>query len=660
MLHLKELLSLKLLIPYISGILVWWFFPHQWDFRAWHLLSFLPILYLCSLQKANTWFSQVISITVVFSFLFFTGYHCARSSESDLSSHREFSPGAHYGYGKILSVKEKNNLQYVLRLSHLESINKKYQIGTNERIIVYDTERKNRYSKGDLIFFQANLNRIKPAIRKDDFDFKKYYRSQGIYYNAWMTKSNLHKHGMFFSVHNLSVHWATAFQSGFSQKTGALLQAMLLGKKGNLSDNVVDVFRKSGAIHVLAISGLHAGIILGICMFFFNLIFGMSSNSKILSQGMSLVCVWIFALLVGWQIPVVRTAALLTLYIFGRWLNRDIHPIQTLTIGIFFLLLFDPLMLFQISFQFSVLAVLGIVVCYRKIVTALTIPGFRWLNPVTKLISVSIAAQVFLFPLILYYFGQFPVYFWLSSLIAVPITTLLLICGFIWSACYAIHFNLGVESFELIIEYLVNSQVTLLDSITELPSSLLSGLHINGIQTLFILVIMALISWPFKARSKWNLHLTTLFAILLIGYSSWNLSENTRKVEIYLAHDEDGVLMHLKDQSQTYKYQITTNARGQVSLYDTDQKKYLPDQFQNNVLFRNNHFLQFRNYKIAIDPQYITSEVNDLSIDLAIMTKHSNRNMDWISYKNLISDFKYRKTNEEINLRYDGYQIIEL
>lgn len=210
---------------------------------------------------------------------------------------------------------------------------------------------------------------------------------------------------------------------GFSGQSYAVLAAMALGDKSSLSDKLEEDYSVSGASHVLALSGLHLGIIYAIL----SLLLARRRWQSV-SQALILIAVWTYVFIVGMSASVVRSAIMLTVYSFVSLLNRNKMSLNTLSVAAVVILAGNPLFLYDVGFQMSFAAVLFIILFYRP-VFCIVPAGVRSL-PVVKqvwqMMSVSVAAQIGVAPLVAFYFGRFSCYFLLTNMLVVPAATVIL------------------------------------------------------------------------------------------------------------------------------------------------------------------------------------------------------------------------------------------
>ena len=318
---------------------------------------------------------------------------------------------------------------------------------------------------------------------------------------------------------------------GFDDDRLAVAIAMTLGDKSRLTNDLREVYSISGASHVLALSGLHIGIIYALMV----LIVGYRRLGW-LREMLVIVGIWAYAFFTGLSPSVVRAATMITVYSLVSLANRDRMSLNTLSLTAIIMLLWNPLYLYDVGFQMSFLAVLFILLFYKPLYALLperwlhpssnpqpSSPDTRHSSPVTPhsslltshsslitrhsslitrpllrwawaMVVVSLCAQLGTFPLTMYYFGRFSVYFLLTNFLVIPLAICIL---YLTAAMLLLSWWPAVQSFiakPLI--WLVDFQNTALRWIASLPAShieniSLSRLHVLLIYTaLFILLLL--------------------------------------------------------------------------------------------------------------------------------------------------------------------------
>ena len=292
----------------------------------------------------------------------------------------------------------------------------------------------------------------------------------------------------------------TLRSSGLSEESYALVSAMSLGDKSALDKSTRGLFQQTGASHVLALSGLH----LGILYCFFSLVVR-SLRRRVTTQLLLVAAIWSYAFLTGLPVSLLRAATMLTIYAFVDVSGRQRLSLNTLALAAVILLVANPLVLFDAGFQMSVMSVLGIMVFYRplyNVVGRKYLIAHREVEWIWSMAVVSVAAQLGVAPLVAHYFGYFPVYFILTNFVAVPLTTLILLSSLLLLLFSGIPFL--ADGLVDCVGWLTRLLMRGLDVLSTFPMASIADVRLNGVQTfgcyLLTACVAGLIYYMLKIR----------------------------------------------------------------------------------------------------------------------------------------------------------------
>lgn len=284
---------------------------------------------------------------------------------------------------------------------------------------------------GDRICFQANIGRPASAALLTGFDYGRYLEVQGVSGTAVAFRGDwirLPRTGeLSFRQRALFIREAIVEKYrawGLKDEVLAVVSALTVGDKSELTPELKATYSAAGVSHILALSGLHIGILAMILtMLLYPLRYVRGGKT---GTALAVVCLlWGFAVMTGLSPSVVRAVTMFTLYIIASLLVEDrFSGGHALVLAAFLMLLYQPLYLFDVSFQLSFTAVLSIILFY-PIFSAKTVRN-KPVRYVWNTMAVSLAAQLGTLPLVLYYFGAFPTYFLLSNLVVTPLAVCIL------------------------------------------------------------------------------------------------------------------------------------------------------------------------------------------------------------------------------------------
>lgn len=359
---------------------------------------------------------------------------------------------------------------------------------------IYRDERADKLRVGDGIKAVSLLE--KPSGYADsDFDYGRYLLYHGyvattfIYIDEWskavvdLTRLSLIQRTRIAALVFRDRLLRRYTDMGFSGQSYAVLAAMTLGDKSSLSDRLKEDYSVSGASHILALSGLHLGIIYAIL----SLIF-LRRRWQIASQVLILLAIWTYVFIVGMSASVVRSAVMITVYSFVSLLNRNKMSLNTLAVAAVVILIVNPLYLYDVGFQMSFAAVFFIILFYRPVLNLMPgcVMGIPVIRQIWQMMSVSLAAQIGVAPLIAFYFGRFSCYFLLTNIIVVPAATIILYGAVLMAALSFVPYLQNLLSALLLkVVVLLNSGVSF---VAELPGASIDGIAIGLLQLVLIYV----------------------------------------------------------------------------------------------------------------------------------------------------------------------------
>ena len=416
--------------------------------------------------------------------------------------------------------------------------------------------------RGDIIRFKGKARSIRPNLNPDEFDRKKYYERKSIYFEFYLNnkvsdieveRSDKLICRLFRCAHE-SINNTIDSDEGRS-----IINAMCLGDKMHLNRNLYDTFKKSGVIHVLAVSGLHVGIVYSLILALLYPIRRLGLPLFI-SNLLSLSGVWLFCMISGNPDSAVRASIMLSLYLAAKSLLRRTQGINILSLSACIMLLYDPENLFQLGFQLSFLALSGILILFpvfRKIKSFKN----KFLSYLYDMICLSLSAQIAVLPLLIYQFNCVPTYSLVSGLIAVPMAFGIVYLGFI-----KILLSVGLSGliefpYNAISELLTLCSKLLLESMRffeQLPFSQIENIYLSLNQTLILYsFIIFLVMYIIKGKPI-LLIISVGILILFASAISWNKRISKNKLVLDIYHMSGKSAFHIMHKGICYSYHDKT------------------------------------------------------------------------------------------------------
>ncbi len=362
---------------------------------------------------------------------------------------------------------------------------------------------------GDLIALSSNLQRIKNSSSSPtDFNYADYMAKQGVYYQTYIKsdsytlidssyKTNLRYYGCKIRTKLINIYR----NFDFNDKELAVLEALTLGYKSDLDDDTKSAFQSSGAMHVLAVSGLHTGIIMLITDLLLRFM-NRTRRERIIKCVIVLSVIWLFAAVTGFSSSVNRAALMFSIMSIGNATGRNTTTYNSIALSCFILLFINPYLIFNVGFGLSYMAVLSIV-SFNPLFQSVE---YSIKNPVLKyfvgIVLVSIAAQIGTSVLSICTFGQFPMYFLLTNIIVIPVAYVIMILAIALLISSPVYW-LGYAVFWLLkkaLSFLVWS----VSWIETLPGSCITDIVLNNYNAILIYaIILSLVVFIYYKRFVW-------------------------------------------------------------------------------------------------------------------------------------------------------------
>jgi competence protein ComEC len=517
----------RIIIPMTIGIGINFFYPMPITI----ITAFLSISYFSlfivwkvfHLHFHNKIFGAFFNVA-----MFFSGI-ALHTSHNHLNYQTHFTRSN--GEYLVIEISEpgqmrKNSIK--CKANVLQVISQKKPIHVDGNMMIYfekDSSILALLKYGTRLIIKNKSQEIKGPQNPYEFDYKRYLAFNQIYRQAYITKNNF----LVIDQFGGNILWKIAYQAQEffnisllkyvqSMNEIAISKALLYGFDDEIDPELVRAYSNTGTLHVLAVSGMHVGLI----FWLINLVlkyFDKRQYQRVLKAIISFIIIWAYSLLCGLSPSILRASVMFSFVAIGNAVKNKPNINNTLAASAFVLLLFDSNMLSNVGFQLSFLAVFGILSIQKYFKQWFTFNN-KIGNEVWNIISVSIAAQLATFPLGLYYFHQFPVYFIVSNLLIIPLTTFVIFVAIamIFMAGFAQFFslfNFAAMALGWAVKWLIFITNIIVLCIEKLPFSFISGIQINELETIFIFIAVAYACNYFITRKQYLAKLGLIFFILV-------------------------------------------------------------------------------------------------------------------------------------------------
>lgn len=395
----------------------------------------------------------------------------------------------------------------------------------NAQSISLTSPLKNSVKEGTRLLLLKSPAIITKTGNPGGFNYKDYAASQKIYYQLslrpneymiWKQESPSAWKKILDHLKNQILHTLNQYIPG--KKEAAVAEALLIGYKKNLDKELLQAYSNTGVIHIIAISGLHLGMIYGLLLFLMKP-FKNIDSLRWLKPLILLTVIWLFSLLTGASPSILRSAVMFSFIIIGEQQGRTTDIYNSMAASAFGIFCYNPLLLWDIGFQLSYLAVLSIVVFSKKIQRSLYIKN-KLLQYCWELCAVTISAQILTFPILLFYFHQFPVLFIFTNFITVPLSGLILYLEIIVLLLSKIT-AIATLSGDLT-GYLIGIMNRIIENSARIPFAVWESIQISFIQTICLYAVILLMSvWLIK-KKKSALYFALLCLILFTGIEAFS------------------------------------------------------------------------------------------------------------------------------------------
>ncbi len=428
---------IRFLLPFMGGIILQWYAPFSLLYILTTLASFIMALGLFRLLPLAYRFKwkavQGFTLHLVFVALglLITWQKDIRHADNWYGNYYHDSDYLVVRIDEPLIGKEKSYKAQGIVESILHN---RQVIPCTGKLLVYfskdDTAGQLQY--GDKILISKNLQAIKNSGNPGAFNYKQYAAFQGIFHNVylksrdWIALDEKNVNGFKQFIFRARESILSVLRKNINSDKDALgiAEALLIGYTNDLDKDLVQAYSNTGVVHIIAISGMHLALIYLLLVGIFKRI-PLINRSKIVQVVLILSCLWLFSLLTGAAASVLRSAVMFTFITIGKNFFKRSSIYNSLAAAAFVMLCYDPYFLWDVGFQLSYLAVVGIIIFQKPVYNLLYIKN-KWIDKVWELAAVSLAAQVLTFPVCIYYFHQFPTLFLFVNILVVPLSSFIL------------------------------------------------------------------------------------------------------------------------------------------------------------------------------------------------------------------------------------------
>ncbi len=431
----------------------------------------------------------------------------------------------------------------------------------------------------------GKLSRIRNSGNPGSPDFESIMQKKKCWYRFYASSSQVPRHSIrtmeasFRNSHSAYVRAALSDSWEAGEEEGALLKAVCLGDRSSLTEGMQNNYGAAGGMHLLAVSGLHVGLIWWVLQAATRWM-ARKAGSEVLRTLLVLALLWFYASVTGFSSSVCRSVTMFSFFSAGRVFGQRTHMLNGIFVSALLLLAIQPSRIMELGFQLSYAAILGIVVFFPYFKKRFR-PKSRILRWLWEAASVSLAAQIVAAPLVIYYFHQLPVYSLLTSILAIPVLSVL-IALFTASVPFVMA-GILENFFSGMLSFLARLMNLCMEIVADLPGALLEGLQLSRLMLILWMLFLVLLMCTLQSRSKIKAYLLIFVFSLILLCSAWNHGKQRWSSELVLCHFRGGSLVILREGMQVDGYAWSRDSASMAYI-----QKYRTEVW--NPLYYQSHF----------------------------------------------------------------------
>lgn len=489
----------------------------------------------------------------------------------------------------VVSEKLKSTIYYDKFILKAEHINEQNCIG---KILLYvPKQQKTEIEVGNKIKVFETPKLLQNALNPNQFDYSKYLKNQNVFHEIKIKKTNTiyvsKDTNFYFYIHLIKSKLLKSYDvKSFKKDNYNLLMALVFGEKTELSKEISNSYTQAGIIHILAISGLHIALIYGIILWLTKPLLRFKKG-RLYVFLFSLSVLWFYAILAGFSASIVRAAVMFSVVALAKIVNRQSNIYNSLAVSALLLLVYNPNYLFDVGFQLSFAAVLSIVI-FQPLVKKFSYSKHIIILKIKELLLISLVAQIGVLPLTLYYFGQFPLLFLLANLIAIPLSSLILILGLV-----LIPFNLlfpkAATYLSVVVNFLIETMNAFTTWIVKFDIFIIKNIAFHEALVLLLYLIIAAILYFVYFSKVQNLK-PILLSILIFQLVYFFLNSNEKNNNEFGVFNsmKNSLFVATKNNESVFYTDDFANSKSSIETYTRGKfvKNYRIEPIKNAYIFK--------------------------------------------------------------------------
>jgi competence protein ComEC len=555
--NFKSIPFLKILLPYLIGIIAFFYFGLFQKLHVVFLITLTLWLLAFFFQKyynPKEYFKKGIYILLTNLLLFLLAFEACylyndKNKSNHYSHHVSYHPQSFIATITDIPVTSEKFIKIPVQINCIEE-NKQWHYAEGKSIVYLRNDSSVKFNLGNTLLLNTTFSHVNEPKNPNEFDYKTFLENRNIFHVVYGTTNDAHvfsKPNNKYSITNIGVqiksHLISVLRnSNLSQSAFSICSALLVGYDDEIDSEVMQSFSHSGTLHILSVSGMHTGVLYAILIYIFSLFdkYDRYKKTKFVFV-LSFLC--LFVVVTGLSPSVLRAALMLGLILFGKTFYKQGNAYNTLLFSAFLLLLINPYLIKDVGFLLSYCAVVGIMYFY-PILAKLYVFENKIVQWLWTSVLISVAATVFTLPISLYFFHQFPIWFVFSNLLIIPISMLLMLGAALFLVLYKIVF------LNQLLVYLINGTTSMmlwLAQLTDNPNyGFIDFITFTKTDILFLSLVIAL-SLLIIANKQYK-HVLILCCIIItwLSVSIFDTFQQKQEKEFVVFHVKQKTVFALR------------------------------------------------------------------------------------------------------------------
>ncbi len=519
--------------------------------------------------------------------------------------------------GRVSSVpifKEKTSLI----LDILSIKNNKGTVPASGKLQTYLTPNAdtNRVQYGDVLLINGKVRSIPSPMNPYSFDYQNFMETKGILAQVYISENHWKitqkgKPSLVKFTNKLRNKFREILETYIpTPRERSVALALILGNKTTLSKETKIKYAITGSMHILAVSGLHVGLIFVLIHFLLRNFTSRNRLALILKISIQFLGIWLFVFITGSSVSVIRAGIMFSFIVLGKSLSLKTNTYNSILASVIFILIFDPMQIKTVGFQLSYLAVISIIWLHPKIKRLLQFKNII-LKYLWELTAVSIAAQILVLPLGIFYFHQFPIYFWLSSWFVIPLATVVLYLGIF------LFLVIFIPSLASVIGFLLYWSIWVLNAIVnlihQLPWNHIGQIWIENYELILIYILIILGTKAIlNKKMKWLTISMALFC-LLISFKIYSKFQKIDSQFSIIYHVPKYSVLESKNGNQAFSITTANDEKLNYATATNRMKNHYKIENLNQIdtIIQTTNYLHFKNFVFQENDAYFLLDKNN-------------------------------------------------